>query len=95
MNLTYSYDDVLLMPQYSDIVSRSEIDISVDLGKDVTLEVPIISSPMDTISGHRVALVMAECGGTSVLHRYNTIEDQRGELSEFILSTNSSDLLKL
>jgi len=47
MNLTFSYDDVLLMPQYSDIVSRSEIDISVDLGKDITLEMPIISSPMD------------------------------------------------
>jgi len=93
MNLTYSYDDVLLMPQYSDIVSRSEIDISVDLGKDVTLEVPIISSPMDTISGHRMALVMAECGGTSVLHRYNTIEDQRAELAKFILNPNSSNLL--
>ena len=93
MNLTFSYDDVLLMPQYSDIVSRSEIDISVDLGKDITLEMPIVSSPMDTVSGHRMALVMAECGGTSVLHRYNTIEDQRAELSEFILNTNSSDLL--
>ena len=93
MNLTFSYDDVLLMPQYSDIVSRSEIDISVDLGKDITLEMPIISSPMDTVSGHRMALVMAECGGTSVLHRYNTIEDQRAELAEFILNTNSSDLL--
>lgn len=88
MNLTFSYDDVLLVPQYSDIVSRSEIDISVDLGKNVTLEVPIISSPMDTVSGYRMALVMAECGGTSVLHRYNTIDAQWSELAEFKVRAN-------
>lgn len=93
MDLTFSYDDVLLMPQYSDIVSRSEIDISVDLGKDFTLNMPILSSPMDTVSGHQMALAMVDCGGTSVLHRYNTIEDQRAMLAEFILNTESSDLI--
>jgi len=93
MNLTFSYDDVLLMPQYSDIVSRSEIDISVDLGKNVTLEVPIISSPMDTVSGYRMALVMAECGGTSVLHRYNTIDVQWSELVEFKVSANKGGIV--
>ena len=46
---THSYDDVLLVPQYSDIRSRSEIDISTDLGKGVMLQLPVVASPMDTI----------------------------------------------
>ena len=50
-----SYDDVLLAPQYSDIVSRQEIDISSDLGYGAYLLLPIIASPMDTISDSRMA----------------------------------------
>ena len=41
-----TYDDVLLLPQYSDITSRSEIDVSVDLGRSLKLDLPIFSSPM-------------------------------------------------
>ena len=50
MNRAHSYDDALLVPQYSDIRSRSEIDISTDLGKGIALQLPIFASPMDTIS---------------------------------------------
>ena len=45
-----TYDDVLLLPHYSDIRSRSEVNISTDLGNGLELELPIISSPMDTVS---------------------------------------------
>ena len=93
MNLTLSYDDVLLKPQYSDIISRSEIDISANLNKDFVLSVPVISSPMDTVSGYQMAVAMSECGGATELHRYNTMEDQREELSKFLLNTNNSDLV--
>jgi len=71
-----SYDDVLLIPQYSDIRSRSEIDISTDLGADLSLRLPIISSPMDTISEGPMASAMSMAGGTAVIHRYNTVEEQ-------------------
>ena len=71
-----SYDDVLLRPQYSDIRSRSEIDISTDLGNDLGLQLPIISSPMDTISEDDMAICLSRHGGCSVIHRYNTIEEQ-------------------
>jgi len=71
-----SYDDVLLVPQYSDIASRQEIDISSDLGKGTWLEVPIIASPMDTISESSMAAAMASHGGTAIIHRYLSIEDQ-------------------
>ena len=71
-----SYDDVLLRPQYSDIRSRSEIDISTDLGNGLELDVPIISSPMDTISEADMAISLSKLGGCAVVHRYNTIEEQ-------------------
>ena len=58
-----SYDDVLLVPQYSDIKSRAEIDISADLGNGLTLELPILSSPMDTISERPMVVAMSKFGG--------------------------------
>jgi IMP dehydrogenase len=70
-----TYDDMLLVPQYSDITSRSEVDISNRLGHR-QLKIPIIASPMDTVSGHEMAIAMYRAGGMAVLHRYNTIEDQ-------------------
>ena len=69
-----SYDDVLLVPQYSDIRSRSEIDIGTSLGKGLNLKLPIFSSPMDTISEKSMANSMAAAGGCAIVHRYNTIE---------------------
>lgn len=76
MSLTLSYDDVLLQPQYSDIRSRSEIDISADIGRGMVLEIPVVASPMDTIAENTMAAAMSEYGGLAILHRYNTIEKQ-------------------
>ena len=50
MKTGITYDDVLLVPQYSDIISRREVDLITDLGKGVELSLPIIASPMDTVS---------------------------------------------
>ncbi len=76
MKSAQSYDDVLLVPQYSDIRSRSEIDISSDLGNGLNLQVPIIASPMDTVSEAAMATAMGNAGACAVIHRYNTIEEQ-------------------
>ncbi len=76
MKKSLSYDDVLLVPKYSDIRSRSEIETTVELGNGLTLETPIIASPMDTISEANMATAMSEVGATAVVHRYNTIEEQ-------------------
>ena len=70
-----SYDDVLLVPQYSDIRSRAEVDISSQLGP-TRFALPIISSPMDTVSGFSMASKMQDYGAFGVLHRYCSIEDQ-------------------
>jgi len=73
---TLSYDDVLLVPQYSDIRSRAEINIGTDLGNGLSLTLPIFSSPMDTITEVAMVNSMNEHGGAGIIHRYNTIEEQ-------------------
>jgi IMP dehydrogenase len=71
-----SYDDVLLVPQYSDIRSRSEVDMSSELDENISLSLPIISSPMDTVTEGKMVTAMDAAGGLGVIHRYNTIEEQ-------------------
>jgi len=88
-----SYDDVLLVPQYSDINSRTEIDISTDLGKNVKLSLPIIASPMDTITGASMAMAMGDAGAVGVIHRYNTPTAQREHVAQFLLETRGDDLI--
>ena len=75
-NKGLSYDDVLLIPKYSNIESRSEIDLSVNLGNSLNLEMPVFSSPMDTVSETAMAVAMDKHGGSAVVHRYNDIEQQ-------------------
>jgi len=82
MDRSYSYDDVLLVPQYSDIRSRSEINISSDLGKGVKLQLPIFASPMDTISEGAMGDIMGKVGASAIIHRYNTIDKQVREIQK-------------
>ena len=74
-----TYNDVLLEPQYSDIKSRSDVVIGSALDGPyayVSLRLPIIASPMDTISEEEMGVAMWQEGGLAVVHRYNTIERQ-------------------
>ena len=70
-----AYSDVLLIPQHSDIRSRSEVSLQSNLGT-IECELPIIASPMDTISETQMAIEMGILGGLAVVHRYNTVERQ-------------------
>jgi IMP dehydrogenase len=65
---TYSYDDVLLVPGYSEILPR-ETDVSVRLGSELALNVPIVSAAMDTVTEERLAVSLALQGGAGVIHR--------------------------
>ena len=78
-----SYDDVMLEPQYSEVLSRRGIKIAprLDIGPPncktvLFMNTPILSSPMDTVTDATMALTMYLEGGLGVLHRYNTIEEQ-------------------
>jgi IMP dehydrogenase len=75
MKTALTYDDVLLVPQYSNIQSRSEVNLTNRLGENI-FSLPIISSPMDTVTGVDMAITMNQVGGLGIIHRYNTIEEQ-------------------
>ena len=71
-----TYDDVLIKPQFSNIISRKNTDLSIPLTKNITLKLPIISSNMDTITEDKMAIAMAKCGGMGIIHRYCSIKEQ-------------------
>jgi IMP dehydrogenase len=76
MKEALSYDDVLLVPKFSAIESRSTISLKSDLDSCLQFETPIIASPMDTVSGYQMAKKLSQLGGVAVIHRYNSIDEQ-------------------
>ena len=76
MQQALSFDDVLLVPKYSDIESRKHVDISSAMDAENKLELPVFASPMDTVSEVAMANAMSKHGGAAIIHRYNTIEEQ-------------------
>lgn len=70
-----SYDEVLILPNYSD-VNKNEVDLSCNLTPKIRLKTPIISSPMDTVTEARLAVALAQVGGIGIVHRNLTIEEQ-------------------
>jgi IMP dehydrogenase len=76
----YTFDDVLLIPQRSDIRSRKQVDTSVELAPNIKLNIPIVSANMDTVTESRMAIALAREGGLGMIHRYLTVEDQVKEV---------------
>lgn len=69
-----TFDDVLLVPKYSDIRSRKDVDTSTWLTPGIRLHIPILSANMDTVTEASMAIAMAQQGGLGVLHRFMSIE---------------------
>lgn len=80
--LALSLDDVLLVPQYSEIKSRSEVDLSTVISKNLKLKIPLIPTKMDTITGVKMATEIYRLGGIGILPRFDTIEDQAKKVLE-------------
>ena len=79
MKNSLSFDDVLLVPAYSDISSRQEIDLGANLGS-LYFNLPIISSPMDTVTESDMAVALETAGGFGIIHRYNSVKDQSNQI---------------
>lgn len=75
MSKAYTFDDVLIVPKFSFIESRKNVDLTSYLSSDVSLSLPVISANMDTITGTQMAITMAQNGGMGILHRFSPIED--------------------
>lgn len=86
-----SFDDITLVPNYSDLKSRKDVDTSVKFG-NLTLKIPILSAAMDTITGHAMARKIYELGGLGFLHRFCSIEDNVKMYQDAILEWQNTSL---
>ena len=72
----FTFDDVLLVPKFSDITSRSQTDLSTNLSRNIKLNIPLVSANMDTATESIMATTMARQGGIGIIHRFLTIEEE-------------------
>ena len=75
-----TFDDVLLVPKRSPIVSRSQTDLKTKLSANIKINIPIISANMDSVTEANMASTLAREGGIGIIHRFNTIQDQITEV---------------
>ena len=76
----FTFDDVLLIPKFSDITSRSQTDLSTNLSRNIKLNIPLISANMDTVTEATMATTMARQGGIGIIHRFLTIEEEANQV---------------
>ncbi|HVP81586.1 MAG TPA: IMP dehydrogenase [Nitrososphaeraceae archaeon] len=75
-----TFDDVLLIPKRSPIISRSQTNLKTRLSKNISLNIPVISANMDTVTESPMAIALAREGGIGIIHRFMTIQDQVDEV---------------
>ncbi|MDR0392211.1 MAG: IMP dehydrogenase [Planctomycetaceae bacterium] len=82
-----TFDDVLLEPQYSEVVP-SNVDVSTSLTRRIRLAIPLLSSPMDTVTTSPMAIALAQEGGIGIIHKNLGIDEQAEEVSKVKRSAN-------
>ncbi len=75
-----TFDDVLLVPQRSSVVSRKDVETRTQLSRNITLNIPLVSANMDTVTESAMAIIMAREGGIGIIHRFLSIKDQVREV---------------
>jgi len=74
-----TFDDVLLLPAYSNVLPR-DVNLTTKLTRDININIPLLSAAMDTVTESRLAIAMAQEGGLGILHKNMTIEEQADEV---------------
>src|SRR5690554_7716803 len=74
-----TFDDVLLVPGYSEVLPH-QVDLKTRLTKGITLNIPLVSAAMDTVTDAELAIAMAQEGGIGVMHKIMTVEHQAAEV---------------
>lgn len=82
-----TFDDVLLVPAYSEIIAN-DVDTKTRLTNKIQLNIPLMSASMDTVTEHRMAIAMARQGGIGIIHKNMTIEQQADEVDKVKRSEN-------
>ena len=75
-----TFADVLLVPKFSDVSSRSQTDLSTQLSSNISLNIPLISANMDTVTEASMAVTIAREGGIGIIHRFLTIQEEVNEV---------------
>ena len=75
-----TFDDVLLVPAYSEVIPN-QVDLSTHLTKKIVLNIPMMSAGMDTVTEHRMAIAMARQGGIGIIHKNMSIEEQARQVA--------------
>lgn len=86
-----TFEDVLLVPQYSEILPK-EVDISTSFTKNITLNTPLVSAAMDTVTEYRTAIIMARLGGIGVIHK-NMDEDSQAKMVRRVKKSESGVII--
>ena len=86
-NAGITFDDVLLAPRYSDFVP-SEVEVGTRLPRKIQLNIPFLSSPMDTVTESAMAIALAQEGGVGVIHKNMSVERQTEEVDKVKLRKN-------
>ena len=76
VNNDICFDDILMVPQYSEVISRSLVDLKMHTGGYTWLDLPVIASPMDTVCEKDMAIAIAESGGIGIIHRFMSVKNQ-------------------
>src|SRR5256714_15283289 len=76
-----TFDDVLLEPAYSDSLPR-DVDVRTQLTRNIRLNIPVVSSPMDTVTASDLAIALAHEGGIGIVHKHMTIERQASQVEK-------------
>jgi len=84
---TLTYDDIQIVPQYSEVVNRQDCDISTRFTKNYRIKLPYVSSPMDTVTGADMAIGMMSHGGVGCVHRFMNIDDQVETIKKIVSSS--------
>ncbi len=77
--LGLTFDDVLLIPQYSDVLPRNCV-VSTKFSRHINLNVPLVSAPMDTVTGSAMAIALAQEGGIGVIHKNMSVDEQQAQV---------------
>src|SRR5207244_9372233 len=82
-----TFDDVLLEPAYSDVLPR-EVDVRTQLTRNIRLNIPVVSSPMDTVTESDLAIALAQEGGIGIIHKNMSVAQQTREVDKGKRSEN-------